>query len=542
MYTIDARPQYAHKRGLWPSRAAKFAVLVLACGMANASLAAEEITLRGTVTVHWGDPVPGLDGAPQRRHLLTEDNGTLWQLELDDKMVAAMGGDLALHRSFAAVIGQRPDPDEYYVVVDEVGELAPVDDRDTQVFGPQPYVWILLRFGDNSSTPELPAWFEDQAGPGLHSLDEYYRENSFDQINLDGSMVVGWYDLPEPRSYYVYDIDGDGDLDVNFTRAREDAVALADSDVYFPDFVGINLIFNGALDCCAWGGQGNFVLDGVSRTWGITYMPPGGWRDHGILAHEMGHAFSLPHSSGPYGATYDSQWDVMSSAMGTCTLEDPEYGCLAPHTISYHKDRLEWIPAYARHETASYPEVSSHTMHDLAVWPPAGTDQIVRMSLWQTAPAQFYTIEARRLTGYDGNIPDSAVLMHHVDTTRGSHALVVDIDGDGDCNDDGAIWVSGESFVDSDNQIVMTVETEMVSQNVITITNAARTYVYVDGTHTGYQNGSSTYPWDTVFEGYGGAYPNGTVYIEPGVYNQPMTFRKPATLRPWGTGTVEIGG
>ena len=52
------------------------------------------------------------------------------------------------------------------------------------------------------------------------------------------------------------------------------------------------------------------------------------------------------------------------------------------------------------------------------------------------APGLFYTVEARRRTGYDQGIPGDAVLLHTVDPTRKTRpqpAEVVDPDG-------GAAW------------------------------------------------------------------------------------------------------
>lgn len=75
------------------------------------------------------------------------------------------------------------------------------------------------------------------------SLGHYWREVSYGNIDLTGSIVVGWYDLPRSYSYYVYDRDGDGEGDHNTQRTVEDCAA-ADADVFFPDFYGINLVFN----------------------------------------------------------------------------------------------------------------------------------------------------------------------------------------------------------------------------------------------------------------------------------------------------------
>ena len=69
--------------------------------------------------------------------------------------------------------------------------------------------------------------------------------------------------------------------------------------MYFPSFIGINLMFNDDLDCCAWGGTTTLSLDGQSRTYRMTWLPPWGYENQGPVAHEMGHGFGLPHSSGP---------------------------------------------------------------------------------------------------------------------------------------------------------------------------------------------------------------------------------------------------
>ena len=74
-------------------------------------------------------------------------------------------------------------------------------------------------------------------------------------------------------------------------------------DVYFPSFVGINLMFNDDLDGFAWGGSFTLLRDGVTRTYRMTWVPPWGYENQGPIAHEMGHGFGLPHSSGPYSAT-----------------------------------------------------------------------------------------------------------------------------------------------------------------------------------------------------------------------------------------------
>jgi len=146
--------------------------------------------------------------------------------------------------------------------------------------GPQRWVTVLCRFGDSTAgTPYPVSWFQTLMGAAYPGMDHYWRELSYNAINLTGSQVVGWYNLPRPRSYYVYDRDGDGREDLDHQRAVEDCTAVADADVFFPNFSGINLMFNQPLDCCAWGGGLTLTRDGQTRSYGVAWMPPLGVRE-----------------------------------------------------------------------------------------------------------------------------------------------------------------------------------------------------------------------------------------------------------------------
>ena len=151
----------------------------------------------------------------------------------------------------------------------------------------------------------------------------------------------------------------------------------------------------------------------------------------------------------------------MSSPIGTCAAADATYGCLPPQTIAFHKDRSGWIPP-GRAFVMRPGESETITIAELGGRDDSGY-LVATIPLDGTA-TRFYTVEVRRLDGYDVNVPADAVLIHRVDTSRLRQddldtpaAVVVDADDDGNPNDHGAMWLAGEQFEDADNGITVAV-------------------------------------------------------------------------------------
>ena len=413
--------------------------------------------ISGWFTIIWGDGTPESETNIDPIYYITEESGKTTRLILDEILAASVGGVLALDRRRVTVQGMTAtvspkvvrnaqstlDADTLQVdslAFESAQQVTKANNAEALVAESRPYISIMCKFADISTEPKDLAYFQEMYSSTYPGLDHYWREASYNTVTIFGSTAVGWYTLPHPRSYYVVDNCFDRSL------AAQDCTELAEAQVDFTRFSGINLMFNSDLDGYAWGGSRYLTLNGVSKVWPMTWEPPWGFSSIVVILHEMGHSFGLPHSSGSYGQTYDNQWDVMSDMWCNCNRSsDATYGCLGQDTISYHKDMLGWIPT----EQKFIPERGSRTTITLEYLdiPQTNNYKMVQIPI-DGSSTHFYTVEARRQAGYDYKLPGQGVIIHEVDTTRNSPAYVIDPDLNGNTGDAGAMWTEGEVFSD----------------------------------------------------------------------------------------------
>ena len=443
-------------------------------------------------------------------YTLTEDSGARQELLIDIELMQPLGGPVTLNRKRVTVEGEwEHDPVRFRVRSIELAaspltaapgrpfaadvspdepppprSALPAAGRDAHVRSSQAWVTILCRFADVTDVTPYPiSFYEGMMGPSYPGLEHYWREVSDGNLpNLNGSIVVGWYNLPHPQSHYATSQPAprveDGRLyDYDFERTAADCAAAADEDIFFPDFDGFHIVLNQDFDPpisnLARGGGQFMTLDGQSRFWSVTWMTPEFQPHQHVWAHEMGHGFGLLHSSGPYDETYDSHWDVMSGWPPTL-FSHPEYGDVALHTIAYHKDFLGWIPADRKYVTAPN-STQTITLERLAQ--PGAEGYLMAEIPIGESPTDFYTVEARLFAGYDEGIPDEAIVIHKVDTTLEDRlAQVVDVDNNGDPNDAGAMWTVGEIFTDAENNLQVSIDAAYATGYRVTINTDPATF------------------------------------------------------------------
>lgn len=503
---------------------------------------ASAATLHGWFSVFWADGKPGTH-LNFEEYWLTDDVGHLVRLRVDPALLEALGGSLALNGQLVQVEGTRLPDNSLHITTVRIDSLprrpnAPAlsSVHKPDVLGPQPWITLLCKFSDIITETKPVSYFTQMYASTSPGLDHYWREQSYSQANVAGSgSVAHWYTLPHPRSYYLL---ADDMPDTN--KLLQDCTAAVDADVYFPNFVGFNMMFNGDFSVGV-GGYGTLTLDGVTRTWYRTWEPEWGFLNIAVMEHEMGHGFGLPHSSGNYGRTYDNVWDVMSDTWSNCfRLDDPVYGCVGQHTIGWHKDKQGWIAANRK---AVIPAGSSTTitLEQLAL-PQTGSYLMAQVPV-KGAADRFYTLEARRKVGYDVQLPGEGVIIHYVEAGRANPARVIDIDNNGNTGDAGAIWLPGETYVDNVNGITVTVLSATATGYIIGVDNrsfATRYYVAATGSDGGNPCTNSATPCATVQHAVDVADAGGEIRIAAGTYagvsvrggiTQAVYLSKTVTLR-----------
>jgi M6 family metalloprotease-like protein len=431
----------------------------------SAQAAVQGATHSGIITVVFGDPPPN-SSQPAKIVFSLETARESVELLISDRVLEAAGGIAALVGARVEVTAEPPATADALslsrpLIAQRIVRLFPDAAGQELVSGAHPWVTVLCNFSDSAAdTPKSVAYYQSMMANSNPGLDHYWRELSYGVANIDGSTVVGPFVLPNPRSFYHNPTTGAA----NLNELANDCAQAGDATVFYPTYDGVNFVFNQNLDCCAWGGGRTMTLDGTRRLWRTTWMPR--WANYmSVFSHEMGHGFGLPHSSGPYGAVYDSRWDPMSRG----ETSHLTFGAVAPHTISYHKDILGWIPPAVKYSVT--PGTSQTIEIERIALSPATPGNYL-MAHIPTTGSQFYTVEARRFAGYDTRLPGEAVVIHHVVPGRSSPAWVVDPDNNGNVNDAGAMWTPGETFTDATNGITVTVNAMNASSFNVTIVKA----------------------------------------------------------------------
>jgi hypothetical protein len=469
-------------RGAWV-----MAVLTV-CALAPVLEARAQTIEQGLLQLEWGDPPRATVGqprlAPQFNASLLKDDGS--RIALDPAQAKLAAGDLYVlaNRRVAVAFGPQARvmssarAIEAIVPVERSTQSAQVHAANARVMAAAPingttrWVTLMCKFSDAVEEQKDLAFFQSQYGEGVGQLGHYWREVSYNKINLTGSTAHGWYTLPSPRSTYVTTVDGKDKANLN--KLFADCASAAPETVDLNGPVGINMMFNGNLDGYAWGGQSCATVRGASLCKRVTWNPPWSFGNLAPLAHEMGHGYGLPHSDNSDGDddTYDNPWDVMSDGWYNA-VSDATYGTRPKHINIFQRHRLSWVDA-PRQQIIVLGDLATRDITlDYAHLANSTNVQMLVLSLSPQADPYatvVYTLEARKREGtYEGNLAGNAVIIHKLERSGTAHSIDADVPPANRSNNEGSMFKVGERWVTPEASHAVTIKSQTATGFVVTV-------------------------------------------------------------------------
>ncbi len=453
-------------------------------------------SITGVLEAVWGTPGPQARSAPATHYSLLSDSGQAYSLNFSSaalnskpypdslvgQRVSLTGTALAVQPNVTGFLST------FKVATIALAAGSPSRLANPHLSGSQPFISVLCKFGDVATEQKDRTYFVNQLTNDPKSLDNYFKELSFNGVNLQGSDAQGWYTLPQPRSFYVTGSPEKANLD----KLAQDCTALAQTDnVNFSPFYGINMMFNAPLDGAAWGGKTILSVTGQPKAWPATWMPyappkPGflsgsasvfGWPTESIIAHEMAHAFGATHSNDTVGYEYGSAWDVVSKPSWNClnadstpsVYVDANYGCLGQGVIGYSKVKMGFLQP--NRILAYDASMGVATINLERLTQPTNTNPLMITIPVPGSTQIYYTVEARFRVGFDAKLPTDGVIIHQIDETgsRQNPPQLVAPPNAPDKGDAGVAWLPGMTFNDAANSIAVTVQSATTTGFVVTI-------------------------------------------------------------------------
>lgn len=331
-----------------------------------------------------------------------------------------------------------------------------------KLLGSTPWLTIACKFSDVPAEPRNIRFFNQQ----YVALDEYWRQTSYNRINLQGSYAIGWFVLPHPRSHYVR-VDYEGYEIPKMELLTEDCLGAAGAQASLAGMTGVNFMVNAEF-ASEWPTPHGYAwrcFRGCQALPVAALLPPSVFKDLNRMAHEMGHGYGLPDNS-RQGDGYGNVWSLMGVDLQPVNgPSDPEFGSFPRHLAMHERKRLGFVDP-ARSLEVDLPQAIQLYTLARADLPSSSHLQMIRIG--------DVVIEARkRFAGsYDNALPgDSLVIHKQINFEDPGLMAVVDCDTSNGAvhGDEDFMLKAGESCTRPDGSLRVKVVAETAQGFVVAI-------------------------------------------------------------------------
>ncbi len=289
------------------------------------------------------------------------------------------------------------------------------------ITGNQPIAVVLCKFTDRTNEPHPQSYYQDmfsETGAGKSGVFDYWKDNSYGQLDLTGTVVKGWYTVPKTVAEWNA-LSRNGKIDACATQG--------DPDIDYSKFAGVVTLTNQT------GFQEDLFGGGPPTAINGTTYPNLGRMDseedqqfNGIL-HESAHLLRLEHSrilsQSPGQDDYGDQWDI-GSCLGCFGTTSPwganGFRGAGPGSNVVQRDTAGWIAAGRKTELQNGGSCTQSTVTLAALNHPEVTGfleakipaAIFIQKIGTSTTTDHYAVELREKSGWDAGIPADAVLVH----------------------------------------------------------------------------------------------------------------------------------
>ncbi len=307
---------------------------------------------------------------------------------------------------------------------------------------------LLIEFTDvKRAASHTKAFFDNMLfskGLGYGSMEDYYKENSDNHLNLTGTTGANWYESDHTMAWYGGDFGGIDNATGSISRLVVEAIQKADNDIDFSQydtngdgFVDHLIIVhagygqeNSGNTNDIWSHSGDFTYssggvldpDGYLTNDGVhikNYTMLSEYSEVGIFCHEFAHDLGLPdlYNTLYYGGrAVVGDWDLMD---GGSWLGPTHDGSIPGHISAWGKVRLGWVTPNELTDQETNIQVAT-----------SGSSSIFKIPVMNAADpvSEYFLVENRQQQNFDRYLPGAGLLIWHIDDAMLSYATT-DSDG-----------------------------------------------------------------------------------------------------------------